>query len=88
MFLRHVSQRINFSRSWHKIAGSWNDLCVSDYEIYKACIYVNASVTARVEITGIDENKKKLSLATTCNKEKGELVLQGEAVVIPTEWLI
>jgi len=51
-------------------------------------VYVNESVMARVEVTGIDENRKRLSLATTCYNEKGEMVLQGEAVVIPSEWLI
>lgn len=51
-------------------------------------VYVNESVTARVEITAIDETRKRLSLATTCYNEKGELVLIGEAIVIPPEWLI
>lgn len=51
-------------------------------------VYVNESVTARVEITGIDENRKRLFIATACYNGKGDLVVTGEAVVIPPEWLI
>jgi len=51
-------------------------------------VYVNESITARAEITAIDENRKRLFMATTCYNEKGELVVIGEAVVIPPEWLI
>jgi 3-hydroxybutyryl-CoA dehydratase len=50
-------------------------------------VYVDEAVTARVEITGIDENKRRLILATTCFNEKGDFVVVGEAVVIPPEWL-
>jgi 3-hydroxybutyryl-CoA dehydratase len=51
-------------------------------------VYVDESITARAEITAIDENRKRLFIATTCFNQKGELVLNGEAVVIPPEWLI
>ena len=51
-------------------------------------VYVNESITARVEITAIDEKRKRLVMATTCFNEKNELVVVGEAVVIPPEWLI
>ena len=51
-------------------------------------VYVNESVTARAEITAVDENRKRLFMATTCYNEKDEPVVIGEAVVIPPEWLI
>jgi 3-hydroxybutyryl-CoA dehydratase len=51
-------------------------------------VYVDESITARAEITAIDENRKRLFIATNCFNEKDELVLVGEAVVIPPEWLI
>lgn len=51
-------------------------------------VYLNESITARVEITAIDEQRKRLVMATTCFNEKNELVVVGEAVVIPPEWLI
>ena len=51
-------------------------------------VYIDEAVTARVEITGIDENKRRLIFATICFNEKGDVVVSGEAVVIPSEWLI
>ena len=51
-------------------------------------VFINDSVTARVEITNIDENKKRLTLSTYCFTGDGNLVSTGEAVVIPPNKLL
>ncbi len=51
-------------------------------------VFINDSVTARVEITNIDENKKRLTLSTYCFTGDGNLVITGEAVVIPPNKLL
>ena len=39
------------------------------------------TVTAHVEITGIDPEKRRLTLATSVRNERGKHVIDGEAVV-------
>lgn len=51
-------------------------------------VYINDSIIVHVEITDVNETKKRLFLATNCFNSKGELVTIGEAIVIPPEWLI
>jgi len=48
---------------------------------FKGPVYIGEKVTARVEITGIREDKPIVTLSTRCTNEKGDLVVDGEAVV-------
>lgn len=40
------------------------------------------TVTARVEVTAINVEKRRVTLATTCRNQAGETVLDGEALLL------
>lgn len=49
-------------------------------------VKINSKVSAKVEIIGIDVAKKRLILSTICIDEMGDLVVTGEAVVLPPKY--
>lgn len=44
-------------------------------------VYIGDTITARAEVISIDAGKRLLTLATTCENQHGEKVLQGEGVM-------
>lgn len=46
-------------------------------------VNIGDTVTARVEVTEIASEKKRVTLKTTCTNQKGKVVVDGEAVVSP-----
>lgn len=46
-------------------------------------VHIGDTITAAVRVTAKDEKKKHITLETLCANEKGEHVLEGEAVVLP-----
>ncbi len=53
---------------------------------FKAPVYLDMEVTAKVEVTAIREGKPIVTLATTCTDGNGKLLLTGEAVMY-VPWL-
>lgn len=49
---------------------------------FKAPVFIDDEITAAVEVTQYREDKRIVTLHTTCNNQDGVLVLEGEAVVI------
>lgn len=49
---------------------------------FKAPVFVDDTITATVEVTAYREDKRIVTLRTTCINQAGTLVLEGEAVVI------
>lgn len=49
---------------------------------FKAPVYIDDTITARVEVTAYREDKRITTLKTTCTNQAGDTVLEGEAVVI------
>jgi 3-hydroxybutyryl-CoA dehydratase len=49
---------------------------------FKAPVFIGDVVTATVEIVKYREDKRVMTLRTTCTKADGTLVIEGEAVVI------
>lgn len=49
---------------------------------FKAPVFPGDTITATVEVTGIRAGKPLVTLATTCIKQDGTVVLEGEAVVL------
>ncbi len=45
-------------------------------------VYIGDSVTARVEVTKVDPERRLVTLATTCTNQRAEEVLTGEALVL------
>jgi 3-hydroxybutyryl-CoA dehydratase len=45
-------------------------------------VYLDDTITATVEVLAL-EDKGRVRLRTTCTNQAGELVLDGEAVVLP-----
>ena len=45
-------------------------------------VRIGDTVTARVEVLEVIAAKRRLRLATTCRNQKGEVVVEGEAVVM------
>jgi 3-hydroxybutyryl-CoA dehydratase len=52
---------------------------------FKAPVFLDDAITARVEVTAYREDKRIVMLHTTCTNQDGVLVLEGEAVVIAPE---
>ncbi|MBN1211037.1 MAG: MaoC family dehydratase [candidate division Zixibacteria bacterium] len=50
---------------------------------FLAPVYIGDTVTARVEVLEKLEEKKRILLKTTCTNQKGEVVVDGEALVSP-----
>ena len=48
---------------------------------FTAPVRINDTVTARVEITELREDKKIVTLSTTCTNQRGEVVIKGSAVL-------
>lgn len=46
-------------------------------------VMVNETITARVTVTSKDINKNRVELQTECLNEQNEIVLTGQAIVIP-----
>jgi acyl dehydratase len=49
---------------------------------FKAPVYPGDVVTAAVEVKALRPDKPLVTLATTCTKQDGTVVLEGEAVVL------
>lgn len=48
-------------------------------------VRIGDTVTARVEVAELVPGKRRVRLATTCRNQRGETVLEGEAVVLVPE---
>ena len=49
---------------------------------FKAPVFVDDTVTARVEVTHVEPARRLVTLATTVRKADGTVVIQGEAVAL------
>jgi 3-hydroxybutyryl-CoA dehydratase len=45
-------------------------------------VYIEDTITARVTVTRIREDKSIVTLETTCENQRGEIVIRGEAIVL------
>ena len=52
---------------------------------FNAPVFPGDTVTARVEVTRVREDKPVVTLETVCTNERGERLIEGEAVVLLTE---
>jgi 3-hydroxybutyryl-CoA dehydratase len=52
---------------------------------FTAPVRIGETVTARVEVTEATEAKRRVRLATTCRNQRGETVIEGEALVYVPE---
>jgi len=50
---------------------------------FLAPVYIGDTITARVEVLEKREEKKRVLLKTNCTNQKGEVVVDGEALVSP-----
>jgi 3-hydroxybutyryl-CoA dehydratase len=50
---------------------------------FLAPVRIGDTLTARVEVVEIMSEKKQLRLKTTCSKQDGTVVLDGEAIISP-----
>lgn len=46
-------------------------------------VFISDTITATVEVIKKDEEKNRLWLRTFCTNHKGEIVLEGEAIMMP-----
>ncbi len=49
---------------------------------FKAPVYIGDTITATVEVTQYREDKRIATFSTVCTNQDGEVVMDGEAVVI------
>ncbi|SMD10533.1 3-hydroxybutyryl-CoA dehydratase [Desulfocicer vacuolatum DSM 3385] len=52
---------------------------------FLAPVHVGDTITARVEIQGINTEKNKVSLRTSCVNQGGTIVVDGKAVIHPPQ---
>jgi len=52
---------------------------------FLAPVHIGDTITAMVEIIEIIAEKNRIRLKTTCNNQKGVLILAGEAVISPSK---
>ncbi len=52
---------------------------------FKAPVYLDDAITATVEVIAYREDKRIVTLKTTCTNQDGVVVVEGEAVVIAPE---
>ncbi len=50
---------------------------------FKKPVYIGDTITAFVEVTKKDEAKNRVWLRTYCNNQRDELVVDGEAIMMP-----
>jgi len=58
---------------------------LSQMSKFKAPVYINDEITAKVQVIGYREDKRIATLKTDVFNQDGKLVLEGEAVVIAPE---
>ena len=52
---------------------------------FLAPVFIGDTVTARVEAIEVDPDRNRLRLRTTCTKQDGTVVIDGEAVISPAK---
>jgi acyl dehydratase len=52
---------------------------------FKAPVYPGDTITATVEVKSLRSGKPVVTLATTCTKQDGAVVLEGESVVLSNQ---
>lgn len=52
---------------------------------FLAPVFIGDTITAHVEVTEIDKEKRRVKLHTYCTNQAGETVLDGEATVRPPQ---
>ncbi len=50
---------------------------------FKAPVHIGDTVTAMVEVVDINTEKLRVTLKTTCTKQDGTVVIDGQALVMP-----
>src|SRR5437763_1657249 len=49
---------------------------------FRRPVRLGDTITARVEVTALAPERRRITLATTCSNQRGEVVTEGEAVVM------
>ncbi|MDR7418854.1 MAG: MaoC family dehydratase [Armatimonadota bacterium] len=49
---------------------------------FRRPVHIGDAVTATAEVVAYDANRRRLTLKTTCTNQRGETVLDGEAVLL------
>ena len=49
---------------------------------FRRPVYIGDAVTATAEVVAYDADRRRLTLKTTCTNQRGETVLDGEAVLL------
>jgi 3-hydroxybutyryl-CoA dehydratase len=58
-------------------------IAVSNHIDYRKPVYIGDTITARAEVAALDSERHRATIALAWTNQDGELVAEGEAVVIP-----
>lgn len=58
-------------------------IAVSNHIDYRRPVYIGDTITARAEVAALDSERNRATIALVWTNQDGELVAEGEAVVIP-----
>ena len=56
---------------------------VSQQLRFRRPVFFDDTVTAEVEVTALDSDRQRVTFATRCRNQSGEIVAEGESVLIP-----
>ena len=65
-----------------KLAPGWVVVYLSQQLRFRMPVAIGDTITARVEVTALDEEKRVATLRTDCVNQDGAVVVQGEATVL------
>jgi len=58
-------------------------IAVSNHIDYRRPVYIGDTITARAEVAALDPERNRATIALVWTNQDGELVAEGQAVVIP-----
>ena len=65
-----------------KLAPGWVVVYLSQQLRFRLPVAIGDTITANVEVTAVDEEKRTVTLQTECVNQDGAVVVQGEARVL------
>ena len=58
-------------------------IAVTNHIEYRAPVYIGDTITSRVEVVALDQERNRATMGLTWRNQDGKLVAEGEAVVKP-----
>lgn len=85
-FKKRIAHGVIANAMISKIAGTRlpgpGSIYLSHVLKFRAPVYIGDTIEAEVKVTDVRADKPIVTLATTCRNQRGEVLLEGEAVIL------